>query len=59
MALIVRQPDFGTPCPEIRAGYHRFPCEAHILFYCVTERDRNAEKLGSRRVVRPFLSKTI
>lgn len=39
MALIARQPDLGSPCPEIRADYRRFPCEAHVLFYRVAQSD--------------------
>jgi toxin ParE1/3/4 len=39
MTLIARQPELGNLCPEIRTGYHRFPCEAHILFYRVVEGD--------------------
>lgn len=39
MTLIAGQPGLATPCPEIRAGYHRFPCGAHVLFYRVVQGD--------------------
>lgn len=33
MTLLAQRPYSGNPCPDIRAGYYRFRCEAHILFY--------------------------
>jgi toxin ParE1/3/4 len=39
MTSIAGNPALGNPCPEVRAGYHRFPCEAHILFYRIVDGD--------------------
>ena len=33
---IAGNPAQGRPCPEIRAGYHRYPSGSHVLFYHLT-----------------------
>lgn len=30
---VAAQPTMGRACPEVRAGYHRYPSGAHVLFY--------------------------
>jgi toxin ParE1/3/4 len=33
---IAEQPTRGRPCPEVRAGYHKYRSGSHILFYRIT-----------------------
>jgi toxin ParE1/3/4 len=33
IAVIAAQPLMGRPCPDIRAGYYRYPSGSHVLFY--------------------------
>lgn len=30
---VAAQPSIGRPCPELRAGYVRYPSGSHVLFY--------------------------
>lgn len=34
--LLAKNPDIGTTCDDIRAGYRRFKIERHVIFYKVT-----------------------
>lgn len=31
--FVATRPELGRSCPEIRAGYFRFPAGSHMLFY--------------------------
>lgn len=33
VAMVAGTPSLGKGCPEVRAGYYRFPSGSHILFY--------------------------
>jgi len=33
---VAAQPTIGRACPELRAGYYRYPSGSHVLFYRVT-----------------------
>lgn len=30
---VAAQPTIGRACPEVRAGYYRYPSGSHVLFY--------------------------
>jgi toxin ParE1/3/4 len=30
---VAAQPSMGRACPDIRAGYYRYPTGSHVLFY--------------------------
>lgn len=30
---VAAQPMMGRACPDIRAGYHKYPSGSHVLFY--------------------------
>jgi len=31
--ILAEQPTLGRACPEIRAGYYKYPSGSHVLFY--------------------------
>ncbi len=33
IATIAARPAMGRACPEIRAGYYKYPTGSHVLFY--------------------------
>jgi toxin ParE1/3/4 len=34
---VTKRPTLGRLCPEIRAGYYKFPSGSHLLFYRLVE----------------------
>lgn len=34
--LLVRNPNIGTACDDIREGYRRFKIERHVIFYKIS-----------------------
>jgi len=30
---VAAQPEIGRACPEVRAGYYKYPSGSHVLFY--------------------------
>jgi toxin ParE1/3/4 len=35
VAMLAAQPTMGRACPDIRAGYYKYPTGSHVLFYRV------------------------
>jgi len=35
--IVAAQPLIGRACPEVRAGYYKYPSGSHLLFYRLTE----------------------
>lgn len=31
--MLAKTPDAGNPCDYIKAGYRKFPCSSHVIFY--------------------------
>jgi len=36
---LASSPDLGSSCDFIRAGYRKFPCSSHIIFYRIAPGD--------------------
>ena len=34
---VANSPTIGRPCPEVRAGYYKYPAGSHFLFYRLTD----------------------
>ncbi|MSP00179.1 MAG: type II toxin-antitoxin system RelE/ParE family toxin [Acetobacteraceae bacterium] len=37
IARVAEQPAIGRACPEVRAGYRKYPSGSHVLFYRLIE----------------------
>jgi toxin ParE1/3/4 len=37
VAMVAGNPVLGRACPEVRAGYYKFPSGSHVLFYRIMD----------------------
>jgi toxin ParE1/3/4 len=37
VGCVAEQPMIGRACPEVRAGYYKYPSGSHVLFYRLTK----------------------
>jgi toxin ParE1/3/4 len=45
-----RRPTIGRPCPEVRAGYYKYPSGSHILFYRRIDGDIDIVRILHKRM---------
>lgn len=47
---VAKQPALASACPEVRAGYYKYPSGAHLLFFRIIDGDIDVVRILHQRM---------